>query len=687
MACVREATPPGGGRRGPLAALAACAVVTGLVALVAAVLCLLDPLLGEQHSFILFLAPVFLSSGYRGWKGGALALVLGLLAAHLLFIHPRSSLADLDVEHLLGMSAYAAVGALSVGFVEVLRRDRRLSEAQGLRLRQEIAEHEHTQEALRQAKAELESRVRRTGFQLTTVRKQAEQALRDSEQRFTLFMQHLPGLAWIKDAQGRYAFVNAALERATGIPRDQLCGKIDDELFPPEAARQFKENDAEALVGGSKIEVVQALRYGDGTVHPSMVHKFPILGADGRPFLVGGIAFDVTDRLRAEESKEKLQEQLRQSQKMEAIGQLAGGVAHDFNNLLTVITGYCEVLLGQLSGEDRRRPLVDEVNKAAERAAALTRQLLAFSRKQVLEVKEVCLNDTVAHAEKMLRRLIGEDVALTVVPAANLARVKVDPGQIEQVILNLAVNARDAMPTGGKLTIATSNVELDGAYAAGHLEVGPGRYVLLSVSDTGCGMDEATKARLFEPFFTTKGVGKGTGLGLAVVHGIVTQSGGRIDVYSEPGHGTTFKIYLPAVVGDGRLGRSHQGAVTVPRGTETVLLAEDEEAVRRLSRLALEGAGYTVLEAGHGGEAVRVARSHDGPIDLLVSDVVMPVMGGRLLAERLVAERPDLKVLFMSGYTDDAVVRHGVLEAEMAFLQKPFTPQALARKVRKVLDK
>jgi two-component system, cell cycle sensor histidine kinase and response regulator CckA len=371
---------------------------------------------------------------------------------------------------------------------------------------------------------------------------------------------------------------------------------------------------------------------------------------------------------------------------MEAVGQLAGGIAHDFNNLLTVISGYSDMLLDDSQHDDHSRGLLEEIRHAGERAAALTRQLLVFSRKDVHEPRVVDLNETVQSAEKMLRRLIGEDIRLAAVLAPNLGHVKVDPGQIEQVIMNLAVNARDAMPTGGLLTIETANVDLSEGYADAHPEVWAGRYVLLAVSDNGSGMDEATKARIFEPFFTTKGVGKGTGLGLAVVHGIVKASGGHVAVYSEPGHGTTFKIYLPAVDSLRTGGISHPGIDATPKGAETVLLVEDDDGVRRLIAQTLRGAGYTVLEANHGGEAVRLAERYDGPVHLLVSDVVMPEMGGRVLAERLAAARPGMKVLFVSGYTDDAVVRHGVLEAEMAFLQKPFTPGLLVRKVRNVLD-
>src|SRR6266513_2056665 len=388
------------------------------------------------------------------------------------------------------------------------------------------------------------------------------------------------------------------------------------------------------------------------------------------------------ERKRAEEALRQSEERLRQAQKMEAVGRLAGGVAHDFNNLLTVITSYSDLLLEDLGSDDPKRDDVVQIRKAAEGAAALTRQLLAFSRQQVLEPKALDLKTTVAGTEKLLERLIGEDVRLTTVLAPDLGVVKADPGQLEQIIINLAVNARDAMPTGGRLTIEAANVDMDEAYVRGHAPASPGRYVMLALSDTGIGMDEQTKARIFEPFFTTKEPGKGTGLGLATVYGIVKQSGGFIGVYSEPGHGATFKVYLPR-------GEQASEPVAAPQpparalgGTETILLAEDEAAVRNLARRVLEKHGYTLLRAATGRDGVRLAEQHGSPIDLLVTDVVMPEMGGRELAQRLTTRQPTLKVLYLSGYTDDAIVHHGVLDAGVAFLQKPFKPDELVRKIR-----
>jgi two-component system cell cycle sensor histidine kinase/response regulator CckA len=401
---------------------------------------------------------------------------------------------------------------------------------------------------------------------------------------------------------------------------------------------------------------------------------------------VRGTFQDITARKQAEEDRARLEEQLRQAQKMESVGRLAGGVAHDFNNLLTVIQGHCDLMLTQMSDRDPLLKEVKHIQQAGERAASLTRQLLAFSRRQMLAPIVLDLNDLVANLRKMLERLIGEDITLTTVLAPGLWSVTADPGQIEQVIMNLAVNARDAMPTGGMLTIETGNVHLDDSYARTHLEAPVGPCVMLAVSDTGHGMDAQTQEQIFEPFFTTKEPGKGTGLGLATVYGIVKQSGGDILVYSEPDRGTTFKIYLPA---NKMPSKDLVAPPTQPvsrGGNETILLVEDEEMVRDLVRIVLHTKGYTILEASHGGEALSLARQHQGPIDLLVTDVVMPRISGRELAEQLKALRPLMKVLFMSGYTDDAVVQHGLLAAEVEFLPKPFSPSVLASKVREVLD-
>jgi nitrogen-specific signal transduction histidine kinase/CheY-like chemotaxis protein len=384
-------------------------------------------------------------------------------------------------------------------------------------------------------------------------------------------------------------------------------------------------------------------------------------------------------------TRKQLEQELLHVQRMEGVGQLAGGIAHDFNNLLTVIGGRSQLALAKLQPADPLRHDLDLIQRTADRAAALTRQLLAFSRKQVLQPRVVDPNDVVGSSTNLLKRLIGENIDLMFVPAEDLGRVRVDPGHFEQVIVNLAVNARDAMPDGGQLTIETANVELDADYASRHVGLKPGPYVMLAVSDTGIGMDAATRARIFEPFFTTKGPGKGTGLGLATVYGIVKGSEGHIRVSSEPSAGTVFKIYLPRT--EAAPDAEPAGDTTRPRGTETILLVEDETEVRNLAREVLAGLGYTVLEAASAADAILIAQRHVGLIDLLLTDVVMPRMGGGALAEAVTAVRPETKILFMSGYTDDAIVRHGVLEAGVQLLEKPFTPERLSAKVRVVLDR
>jgi CheY-like chemotaxis protein len=380
-----------------------------------------------------------------------------------------------------------------------------------------------------------------------------------------------------------------------------------------------------------------------------------------------------------------LEQQRRQAQKMEAVALLAGGVAHDFNNMLTAIFGYADLTAEELPAESPVRQDLEEIRKAAQRASELTCQLLAFSRQQLLQPMVLSLNDLVEDVEKMLGRLIGEDVELRFALNPESGNVRADPGQLRQVLMNLVVNARDAMPTGGKLLIETANAELSEQYAESHQPLVPGPYVMLAVSDTGVGMDADTKARVFEPFFTTKGKGRGMGLGLSTVYGIVKQSGGYVWVYSERGSGTTFKVYLPRVDAPAEAPAPNREAGPLT-GTETILLAEDDEQLRPLTKGLLEKLGYTVLEAENAERALGVAGAHPGPIHLLVADVVMPGASGRELARQLARSRPDTRVLYVSGYTDDAIVRHGVLEPGLVFLQKPFTPTALGRKVREVLD-
>jgi len=504
-------------------------------------------------------------------------------------------------------------------------------------------------------------------------------ALRATEVSYETLVQHAPIGIYRSTPAGRFLAGNGALVGMLGYDSAAAVLRLDmarDVYADPAERQRLVERGSYSDRQYDDLETTWKRK--DGRLLTVQLSVRAARDAAGRVEYYETFARDVTERRR-------LQQQVLQSQKMEAVGRLAGGVAHDFNNLLTVITSYSDLLLESLPQDDPRRDDLEQVRKAAEGAAGLTRQLLAFSRQQVVEPRVISLNTVVEGFEKMLRRVIGEDVELATSLAPDLGPVRADVGQLEQILMNLAVNARDAMPTGGKLTIETASVEQVPGDAGERGARAGRRFVMLAVSDTGCGMDEATKARIFEPFFTTKEPGKGTGLGLATVYGIVKQSGGLIWVYSEPGEGTSFKIYLPQV--DATPGAEAAAlSPQAPRGTETVLLVEDAAAVRAVTKQALVRQGYTVLEAPNGEAALRLAQQHRGPIHLLLTDVVMPALSGRQLAQQLAAVRPDVKVLYASGYTDDAVVRHGIVEAKAAYLQKPFTPAMLARKVRAVLD-
>jgi two-component system, cell cycle sensor histidine kinase and response regulator CckA len=512
-----------------------------------------------------------------------------------------------------------------------------------------------------------------------THRKAAEAALRESEERFrATFEQAAAGMGHTT-LEGRWVRVNQRLCDIVGYTRDELLARTFQDITHPDdldvdlvALRQ--------LLAGELQSLSREKRYlhKDGSIVWIDLTVSILRDLAGAPKSFIAVVQDITAR-------KQLEQELLHAQRMEGVGQLAGGIAHDFNNLLTVISGRGHLALAKLQPSDPLRRDLELIQKTALRAAALTRQLLAFSRKQVLQPRVLDPNELVHNSTNLLKRLIGEDIELVFVPAADAGRVRVDPGQLEQVIVNLAVNARDAMPQGGRLTIETANTMLDATYARRHVGVSAGAYVMLAVSDTGVGMDAVTQARIFEPFFTTKEPGKGTGLGLATVYGIVKQSGGHIRVYSEPAAGTVFRVYLP---------RTDAGAdveapveARLPRGTETLLLVEDEEEVRTLAREVLEGSGYTLLEATTASDAILIAERHVGLIDILLTDVVMPRMSGRALAETIANLRPETKILYMSGYTDDAIIRHGVLEAGTPFLEKPFTPLTLAAKVREVLDR
>lgn len=513
-------------------------------------------------------------------------------------------------------------------------------------------------------------------------RRRAESALLEKEAQYRQVVESVRAVVWRAEARTfRFTFVSPEAEKILGYPtrmwldepsfwRDHI--HADDRDW---AVAFCRKNTDEGRDHHFEYRMVAA----DGRAVWFQDLVRVVVGGDEPRELVG-IMIDVTER-------RHLEDQLRQSQKMEAIGQLAGGVAHDFNNLLGVITGYSDLLLREIDPQHRARQRVEEIRKAAERAAALTRQLLAFSRKQVLQPRVLDPNTVVADVDKMLRRLIGEHIQLVTVLSENVGTVKADPGQIEQVIVNLAVNARDAMPGGGKLIIETANVELDEGYVRTHADARSGPHVVLSVSDTGHGMDAVTLSRIFEPFFTTKGADKGTGLGLSTVYGIVKQSGGHVTAYSEPGHGTTFKVYLPRVDEplEPWLDRTAVGEAA-SRGTETVLLAEDEESLRLMFREVIAGAGYVVLEAASPEAALAVSESHEGPIHLFVTDIVMPRMGGQELARRVLAIRPDVRVLFVSGYSFEGIGHQGLIEPGTNFLEKPFTADALLRELRRILD-
>jgi PAS domain S-box-containing protein len=508
-------------------------------------------------------------------------------------------------------------------------------------------------------------------------RKRTAEQLLESERKYRLLFETNPEPMFVYDFETlRILAVNGAAVTRYGYTEAEFLQLTLRDIRPPEDQ--------------ARLDDALAHRPAEGAVRAGMRHRTK----DGKPFEVDLVArpLEFAGRrarlvlARDVTAQRQLEEQLRQSQKMEAVGQLAGGIAHDFNNLLTAILGSTQLLLHHIPRGDPRREDAEEIRNAGLRAAELTRQLLAFSRRQVLAPKVLDLNAVVANMDRMLRRLLGDDVELVTSLEPAAGAVNADPGQLEQVLLNLAVNARDAMPAGGRLSIETTRVTLHEDHVERRHRMPPGDYVCLAVADTGVGMDEATQAHLFEPFFTTKEVGKGTGLGLATVYGIVKQSGGYIWVYSESGHGTTIKVYLPRVAGVADAPAPAPEPRPVRHGDETVLLVEDAAPVRTLARRSLEAHGYTVLDAPDGPSALEVAAGHAAAIDILVTDVVMPGMSGRELAERLAPLRPSMKVLYTSGYTDDAMVRQGVLSAGVAFLQKPFVPESLARKVREVLD-
>ncbi len=539
-----------------------------------------------------------------------------------------------------------------------------------------FASHEEEIDLLKEVATDVAFALRSIEMQ-AAMEQSAAELTRSRETLRTIFESIQDGIVVASAETRMFEVVNDAICSMLGYTRDQMLTLGVQDIHPQDKLPHVMDQLERQLRGteGTLATDIPVKRR-DGSVFYADVNARRV-ELEGRPCIVG-VFRDMTEQ-------RHLKEQLELAQRLEAVGRLAGGVAHDFNNLLSVIITYASFVAEELGESDPIRADVVEIQNAGQRAAALTRQLLAFSRKQILEPTVLNLNNVVTGIERMLRRLLGEDIDIEVHLADDLGSVMADPGQIEQVLMNLAVNARDAMPRGGKLTIESRNVELDADYADRHIAVKPGSFVMVSVTDAGSGMDAATRERIFEPFFTTKEKGKGTGLGLSTVYGIVKQSGGNIWVYSEPEHGTTFKVYLPRV--DAPAAQPNQRpALAMATGSERLLIVEDEDAVRRLAERILQGAGYEVLIAANGADALRLCENHSGAIDLLLTDVVMPQMGGRDLAERLATQCPQLKVLFMSGYTDNAIVHHGVLDPDTRFIGKPFTAAELTRKVREVLD-
>ncbi|MEO5859088.1 MAG: PAS domain S-box protein, partial [Pyrinomonadaceae bacterium] len=513
-----------------------------------------------------------------------------------------------------------------------------------------------------------------------TDRKQAEEALRQKESLIRIAGELTRTGGWAVELPTNQVFWSDEISDILELPR----GEIPEleralELYPQSSRDKVVAGLEACSKDGTPLDIEVEIDTATGRRIWVRVCAEADRKVDGTITRIQGAFQDISER-------KGIESQLRQAQKLESVGLLAGGIAHDFNNMLTAITGYSELTLRRMAEDDPLRGNLIEIKNAGDRSAALTNQLLAFSRQQILQPEVVVINQIIAETVNMLGRLIGENIQLVTILNPKVGQVKADPGQLSQILTNLAVNARDAMPDGGKLTFETSNAFLEDEYAGRQVDVLPGAYVMFAVSDTGTGMDVETQEHIFEPFYTTKGVGKGTGLGLATVYGIVKQSNGHILVYSEPGMGTTFKIYLPRVVDDSEKAETARTSDKLPIGTETILLVEDEEMVRKFTRQTLEMCGYTVIEAGNGSDALAIFESDPGRVNLVMADIVMPGMGGRELAEKISLSWPEMPVLFTSGYTDDAVVRHGVVNSDANFIQKPFATDALARKVRDIFD-
>lgn len=514
----------------------------------------------------------------------------------------------------------------------------------------------------------------------TTVRRKAEKALKESEERYRTFINSTSDLVFLKDSEFKYVILNKAMADFYDKSFEEIVGFSDYDLLPEEAADICRASDRDVIATGKKVTTEE--HFGENYYQAI---KFPVLLQNGKTG-VGCFMRNITELKLTQENSQKLLEQLHQSQKLESVGRLAGGVAHDFNNMLCIILGHLEMIQDELPSDSSIRPSIEEIQKAAIHSTDIVSQLLAFARKQTISPSVLDLNETVGSMLKMLERLIGEDIDLSWQPASDLWSVRLDSIQIDQILTNLCVNARDAIEGVGNLTIKTGNIAFDKDYCNDHHGFIPGEYVMMSVSDDGCGMDEEIQKNIFEPFFTTKEVGKGTGLGLSTVYGIVRQNDGFINVYSEPGLGTCFKVYLPRhfkkIISEPKKD-SRKPAV---RGSETILLVEDELAILKMITTILERLGYKVLSTDIPGEAIRLAREHSGNIHLLMTDVVMPEMNGRDLARNLLSIYPDIKRLFMSGYTADVIAHQGVLDEGVHFIQKPFNSEYLAVRLREALD-
>ncbi|MBN2445468.1 MAG: PAS domain S-box protein, partial [Phycisphaerae bacterium] len=533
-------------------------------------------------------------------------------------------------------------------------------------------------------------------FRDVTERRQAEEAVRESHRMLTTLVDNLPGFVYRcrNDRDWTMEYLSGRFQETTGYAPEDLINNRRlsfNDLIIEEQRERLWEFWQQQLSKREPVQVEYTINAGDGTTRWLWEQGRGVFGDDGELLALEGFICDITDRKQAEIEREKLETQLRHSQKMEAVGQLAGGVAHDFNNILTAIFGNVELAIAELESHyPAASGILDgmhQIERSAKRASTLARQLLAFSRRQVVRPEVLDLNATLSDLEKMLNRLITEDIHLELILDADPATVRTDPGQLEQVVMNLVVNARDAMPSGGTLAIETSNVYLDESYAATRLDAQVGEHVLLSVSDTGAGMDATTLERVFEPFFTTKPMGQGTGLGLSTAYGIVKQARGHIAAYSEAGRGTTFRVYLPLEHGQAPAPSVARVRQTAPVGTETIIICEDDVAVRKLTVHVLEDAGYKVLESGKAEEALRIATDYDGPIHMLLTDVIMPDMNGRKLADTLCAIRPEARTLFVSGYTANVIVHHGVLDSGVDFMEKPYSRQQLLQRVREILDR